>query len=84
MIFFGGWRGFFGAIAGVIVLPLVLFAGLALILIFWAVISRKRVTKFTSSQNGGFRTFDPHPSPSNETRSPGVIETEATVIKRED
>ena len=82
---FGGWKGFFGAIAGVLFLPIVLFIGLAVIVILWAVISGKRFTRFPP-QDGTFRTYQGQPQQPPRTQHPqgDIIETEATVIKRDD
>lgn len=81
---FGGWRGFFGAIFGVLFLPIILFAGLALIVILWAVISGKRFTRFPP-QGGGFPGQGPLGQRPPQNHQPGdIIETEATVIKRDD
>lgn len=82
-LIFGGWKGFFGAIFGVLFLPIVLFVALAAGLFIWAYISGKRFTRFPGSTTQA-------PGSQSETtfktrqHDGDIIETEATVIKRED
>ena len=82
---FGGWKGFIGAIAGVLFLPIILFLGLAVIVILWAVISGKRFTRFPP-QDGTFRAYrGQQPGQAPRTQPSGdIIETEATVVRRDD
>lgn len=81
-LIFGGWRGFFGAIFGVLFLPIVLFVGLALVIFIWAYISGKRFTRFPGTTRN---PQGPQQNTSLKTQhTTDIIETEATVIKRED
>ncbi len=77
---FGGWRGFFGAIFGVLFLPIALFLGLALIVVLWAVLSGKKIQRF----QGPMSQSAVSPQRPRATQDGDIVEAEATVIKRED
>ena len=74
-LIFGGWRGFFGAIAGVILIPIGLLVVLALAFYFWSLmIAKKHKNNFNNKSPFEFE---------NQDRQGDIIETESTVIKVE-
>lgn len=81
---FGGWKGFFGAIFGVLFLPIALFLGLAAVVIIWMLISGKKVQRFPINGQNHFEhqanqtTRHPH------TQGGDIIEAEAKVVHRDD
>lgn len=78
-LIFGGWRGFFGAIAGVILIPIAIVFTFALGFFFWSLYISK---KYGKQQRQSPFQFERDSDRSVHT-SEGVIETEATVIKSE-
>ncbi len=69
-LIFGGWRGFFGAIVGVLLLPLALFAVLAIVMI-----------TFVWFKGRGRMVRPPPPSPPSHSGT--VVEAEAVVVERD-
>jgi len=83
---FGGWKGFFGAIAGVILIPVALLTLFALGFFVWSIYLAKKYGK-------GYRQPSPfeferrqeeNPNRHQASASTVVIDTEATVVKSED
>lgn len=70
-LIFGGWRGFFGAIFGVLLLPLALFASLAIVMIGFVLIKGKRVQ---------VRHTHEEQRPVHDGK---IVEAEAVVIERD-
>jgi hypothetical protein len=78
-LIFGGWKGFFGAIAGVILIPIAIVFIFALSFFFWSLYITKKYGKQQRQSPFRFEREGERPLNSNEN----VIETEATVIKSE-
>lgn len=75
-LIFGGWRGFFGAIAGVILIPIALLVALALAFYVWSLlIAKKQKNNFSNKSPFEFE---------NQGKQGDIIETESTVIKVEE
>ena len=78
---FGGWKGFFGAIAGVILIPIAIVILFALGFFFWSIYLVKKHGK-NYKQPSPFefeRRQEEHAS-----RHTTVVDAEATVIKTEE
>lgn len=74
---FGGWRGFFGAIIGVLLIPLVIVLGLFLLGFLLFPFMRKRFIKFQV----GSPPFGQSPPREEKPYAAGdVFEAEATVV----
>jgi len=71
-LLFGGWRGFFGAIVGVLLLPLALFAALAVVMVLFVWWKSRRLSR-------GATMPPPSPPPRG-----SVIDAEAVVVDRGD
>jgi hypothetical protein len=78
---FGGWKGFFGAIAGVILIPVALVIFFALGFFVWSIyLAKKHGKNFKQRSPFEFeRRQEEDPS-----RHSTVIESEATVVRSED
>lgn len=69
---FGGWRGFFGAIVGVLLLPLALIAAVAVVMVLFVWWKTRRLPRGPMT-----------PPPTSAPRG-SVIEAEAVVVDRGD
>lgn len=78
---FGGWKGFFGAIAGVILIPIALVFTFALGFFFWSLYITKKYGKQQRPSPFQFERDQERSQPSGDTE--GIVETEATVIRSE-
>lgn len=83
-IFFGGWKGFFGAIAGVILLPVALVFAVALAFMIWMNFFRSNAKKHHRRSPFAFEREEEERR-RREGKSPAgdVIETEGKVIMTE-
>lgn len=84
-LLFGGWKGFFGAIAGVILIPIAIVIFFALGFFVWSIYLTKKLGKnykqrspFEFERRAEEEAFRRQSAPSSV-----VIETESTVIKSE-
>ena len=80
-LIFGGWRGFFGAIAGVILLPVAILTVLALAFFVWSFYLTKKLGK-------NYKPRSPFEFENQQSRQDDlkgeVIEAEARVVRSED
>ena len=78
---FGGWKGFFGAIAGVILIPIALVILFALGFFAWSIyLAKKHGKNYKQPSPFEFeRRQEEHAS-----RHTTVVDAEATVVKTED
>lgn len=83
-IFFGGWKGFFGAIAGVILIPIAFVFTLAIAFFIWMHFFRKKFKKGPLRSPFAFEREE-EDRRRREGKSPAgdVIETEGKVIMTE-
>ncbi len=84
-LLFGGWKGFFGAIAGVILIPIAIVIFLALGFFVWSLYLTKKLGKNYKPQS----PFEFERKQEEESRRPShssgaIVETEATVVRTED
>lgn len=80
-LIFGGWRGFFGAIAGVILIPVGIVFTFAIGFFFWSL--------YLSKKHGKLQPRSPFPferetAQTQRSTHTDVIEAEATIIKHEE
>jgi len=80
-IIFGGWKGFFGAIAGVILIPIALLVLFALLFFVWSIFIAKKHGK-NFQQHSPFE-FERRQS-ERQSQQSTVVEAEATVVHREE
>ncbi len=76
---FGGWKGFFGAILGVMLIPVLLFMGITVILILVSLYLSKRGIIRRGPAVPADMGYRQDPPPGGE-----VISTEARVVRSED
>ncbi|MFP5457636.1 MAG: hypothetical protein ACLGG7_02785 [Bacteriovoracia bacterium] len=77
-LLFGGWKGFFGAIAGVILIPIALVFTFALGFFFWSLFLSRKFGKQSRPSPFEFERREQAPG------QPGdVIITESVVVKSE-
>ena len=80
-LLFGGWRGFFGAIAGVILIPVAILTVFALGFFIWSIYLTKKLGKNHKPRS----PFDFENQPPRQESSQGeVFEAEATIVRVED
>lgn len=83
-LIFGGWRGFFGAIAGVILIPVILLTLLALGFFVWSIYLTKKLGK-NYKPRSPFEFENKAQSPSGQSPNETVtIEAEAKTIRVEE
>ena len=82
-LIFGGWRGFFGAIAGVLLIPVILLTLLALGFFIWSIYLTKKMGKNYKPRSPF--DFENKNQPSQKNSSETVtIEAEAKTIRVEE
>lgn len=80
-LLFGGWRGFFGAIAGFILIPVAILTVFALGFFIWSIYLTKKLGK-NHQQRSPFEFENQQP---NQPNSHGeIIEAEATIVRVEE
>ena len=80
-IIFGGWRGFLGAIAGVILIPVAALTILALGFFIWSIYLTKKLGKNHQPRS----PFEFENQPTGQERPQGdIIEAEARTVRVED
>lgn len=83
-LIFGGWRGFFGAIAGVILIPVALLTLLALGFFIWSIYLTKKLGK-NYKPRSPFEFENQENSQETKKSNNGVtIEAEAKTIRIEE
>lgn len=80
-LLFGGWRGFFGAIAGVILIPVAILTVFALGFFLWSIYLTKKLGKNHKARS----PFEfENQTPRQESSQGDIIEAEATTVRVED
>lgn len=83
-LIFGGWRGFFGAIAGVILIPVILLTLLALGFFVWSIYLTKKLGK-NYKPRSPFEFENQERTKTHEASMDGqTIEAEAKTIRVEE
>ncbi|MBY0516089.1 MAG: hypothetical protein K2P81_04225 [Bacteriovoracaceae bacterium] len=83
-LIFGGWRGFVGAIAGVILIPIAIVIIFALGFFLWSVYLTKKLGKnYKPPSPFEFERQEEEAKQSKRASSGDVFEAEATIIKSE-
>ncbi len=80
-LIFGGWKGFFGAIAGVIIIPIALLIFFALCFFAWSLYLVKKHGK-NFKQPSPFE-FERRQEEHESRHKDAIIDTEATVVRSE-
>jgi uncharacterized membrane protein len=78
---FGGWKGFFGAILGVMLLPLALITLLLLVVFVLWFFFRKNVVRVSMGQNPFEELRRRQEAASRRAPEGTVVEAEATVVR---